>query len=303
MLGAEQTLNTGNNLCYALIMKFENFEQRIVGKGAREEREEIIKGIEKHWERGRENHEDELEKTAEELEAIKAINKYIKQEFEEMEIGDAPSVSPEQIHILPPEIFKKYSKNGNGTYSPIYNSAICKKEKNRIQLYKTMLHESIHMVSTQKYYADTTKGDINEHRTGYGVKNVIDQHEHFRGLNEAVTEDTTKDILEKHKNMLVKNFNITKEEQKQIGLSYSEYREILGVIIKKVARHNDEDEATVWKRIKAGQFTGEMMHLRDIEKTYGKGSLRVLAALGSVAKNFPEEEINKKYCNILQRKM
>ena len=275
-------------------MKFENFKQHVVGKGAKEVGEEITKGIEKYWEKGRERHEGELEKTPEELEVIATINEYLKQEFEEMGIKDTPSINPEQIHILPPEIFKKYSKNGSGVYSPMYNSTICKREENRLQLYKTMLHECVHMVSAQKYHADIKKKDISEYRTGYGLKNVMDQHEHFRGLNEAITENITKDILHKNKDNLIKKFNIPEEESNNTNLSYTDYRAILNVIIKKVAKYKGEDEAIVWKRIKKGQFTGEMMHLRDIEKTFGKGSLRVLASLGSGTKDLPEEEINEK---------
>ncbi len=279
------------------IMKFENFEQRIVGKNAKGNKDEILNLIEKRWTKGREPFEGEPEKTPEELEVISTINDYIQQEFEELNLGDAPVISPEQVHILPTKIYKELTKSeGGGRYIPENNTSLCEKGTNRLQLYAVMLHESIHMVSAQKYYAKTKieRGELNEYRTGYGTKNVLDQHEHFRGLNEAVVENTTKDILYKNKNHLIEKFNITEEESRNTHLSYAGYRAILDVIIGKVAKRKGENKATTWKRIKKGQFTGEMMHLRDIEETFGKGGLRVLGALGSGTKNLPEEETNEK---------
>jgi hypothetical protein len=39
----------------------------------------------------------------------------------------------------------------------------------------------------------------------------------------------------------------------------------------------NESRADTWARIKHGYFTGDMMHLRDIEKVLGKGGLRKYA--------------------------
>jgi hypothetical protein len=57
--------------------------------------------------------------------------------------------------------------------------------------------------------------------------------------------------------------------------------EIVEIIIQKVAEKKGEDRELVWQRFKRGLFSGEMMHLRDIEETFGKGSLRILASLES----------------------
>jgi len=51
--------------------------------------------------------------------------------------------------------------------------------------------------------------------------------------------------------------------------------EILEIVLEKIAKNNKEKPEQVWQRFKKGFFTGEMMHLRDVEKTFGKGALRV----------------------------
>ncbi len=47
--------------------------------------------------------------------------------------------------------------------------------------------------------------------------------------------------------------------------------------IVEIAKQKGEDENAVWQKIKRGQFTGEMMHLRDVEKYLGKGVLKKIA--------------------------
>jgi hypothetical protein len=80
----------------------------------------------------------------------------------------------------------------------------------------------------------------------------------------------------------------TNDEGNQI-IHYKErsldHIKILDIIIQKIARKKSEDQREVWKRMKNGQFTGEIKSLdRDVEQTFGKGSMRVLAALDSGTK-------------------
>jgi hypothetical protein len=42
-----------------------------------------------------------------------------------------------------------------------------------------------------------------------------------------------------------------------------------------------ETKEDVWKRFKRGEFTGEMMHLRDVETAFGAHSLEILAMMES----------------------
>ena len=82
-----------------------------------------------------------------------------------------------------------------------------------------------------------------------------------------------------HQDELVREFGVSQTEAPGIPMFYGECISILDLIIRKVAQDRNEDEIAVWKRFKRGMFTGEMMHLRDIEHAFGRGSLRVLAAL------------------------
>ena len=61
--------------------------------------------------------------------------------------------------------------------------------------------------------------------------------------------------------------------------------------MEKIAEKNSESKEAVWMRFKKGEFTGEMMHLREVERTFGKGALRVLAALGSGTRNMKRSKL------------
>jgi hypothetical protein len=70
-----------------------------------------------------------------------------------------------------------------------------------------------------------------------------------------------------------------------------------------VAKAKNETRDEVWQRIKKGYFTGELMHLRDIERTLGPGTLEKVAAAGDRAKNLgieraPNERISNLPDNI-----
>ena len=62
---------------------------------------------------------------------------------------------------------------------------------------------------------------------------------------------------------------------------YQRFIDIVDAIVAKIAERNGESKESVWDRFKRGMYRGEMTHLKEIETIYGKGSLRVLAALES----------------------
>mgnify|MGYP001566357251 CR=1 FL=1 len=70
---------------------------------------------------------------------------------------------------------------------------------------------------------------------------------------------------------------------------------IVRLVIKKVAEKKGITYDEVWKKIKKGYFSGEMMHLRDVEDVFGHGSLRFLGALGSGEVLGGRGELNQKF--------
>ncbi len=241
--------------------------------------------------------EDEIKKTPEEIKFIEKINDYLNNEFAELNIKEKFFISPEQIHFVPGTSKEKEEKIFGRTFIPggaihIYTS-VC---ENRLSVYKTIVHEIIHLASAKKYYVNVAEKIVKPYRLGYGIYHHQEkEHEHFRGLTEAVTDKIILEIFRKHYEEISHELAILPAEEEKTPAPYcGEYIDILETIIKKIAEKNNEDENTVWQKFKKGLFTGEMMHLQEIEKTFGKGALRVLAALESGTKELPEQEINNK---------
>ena len=69
--------------------------------------------------------------------------------------------------------------------------------KSRLGVYVTLLHEIIHHYSFGSLIALDSIKDIKIHRSGYRANNTLEEinHEHFRGLNEAIIENLTMEII------------------------------------------------------------------------------------------------------------
>ncbi|MGW8185543.1 MAG: hypothetical protein ACWGHO_05555 [Candidatus Moraniibacteriota bacterium] len=279
-------------------MKNENFvfENKITG----EEKEKMNKysSITKELSRGK--MEGEIEKNEEELKFLKFANKYIKEELQSFGIEEFEDIDPNQFHFLNEEAYCKATRNlGSLAFVvPLLENAYVNIEEmpHRLQLYKTILHEALHLYSFQRnqvYIEDGEDGDEEKYlltyRYGYSNDNMVkdkfgEDHSHFMGLNEAMTDLIVLDILRGHQRELIKEFNVTFEEALK-PVSYNGYKDLFIFIMQKIAENLGEDYEDVWGRFKKGYFTGEMMHLRDIEKVFGKGSTRFLAAIDSFVRD------------------
>jgi len=277
-------------------------EPIVLGKNLKKSEKRGVKiFIHSRKEKASEPLEKEIKKTKEEIEFIKKVDLYLAQEFSELGLKKNFSLLPSQFHFLPDETFSKkfpgQAKNSIAAFSNLRtdNVYINKSKCARPSLYKSIIHEAIHLASLHVYYADIKQTKVRIYRTGYQLFNPKEEeHEHFRGLNEAIIDKMAIEILKKHKDEIIEEFNITPKEQKEKVPIYKTYIQILNIIIQRLAEKNNKTTAAVWQRFKKGLFTGKMLHLKDIEKTFGKGALRVLAALDSSTKNLPEEEIDQK---------
>ncbi len=254
----------------------------------------------------------ELVKSDDEIKFIQKINDYLSEEIENSGTKKDYEISQKQIHFLPQDLFQKnFPETEIGRKTAIQppffdqtyiNKTLCQDD---LMKYYLMMHESVHILSIKKYYVD--EDSIMPYRSGYGIihpeETETDPHEHFRGLNEALVEKIVIDIFTKHKQEICKEFNISDFYYDYLmpRTRYNYYIDILDFIAAKIAEKNSDAKENVWRRFKKGIFTGEMMHLRDIEKTFGKGSLRILAALESAVKpNFSYEESAEKIMRYFQ---
>jgi len=254
------------------------------------EAKEFIKGEKA---RGMQKIEGEYEKTEEEIKFIAAANKYISKELQTLGIREMPKITPEEFHFLPKEAFlRKYpqGENSDGAYDVFDRVVYIAKDrmKNRLYEFQTVLHEAVHLVAYKKMHLEE-KGGLSEYRTGYSSNNLKhlggkkeSSHEHFRGLDEAIVDQFIIDLVNNNLEDMKEEFNISEAElESDLVYYHFKFIEILDNIIEKIAAKKGETEKKVREDFKRGEFTGKILHLKDVEKTFGPGALRVLGALNS----------------------
>lgn len=228
--------------------------------------------------------EGELEKTPGEEKAIVLVGDLLKREFIDLGIDDrTPEISMDRFHVMPGNWFDhNEGKNTVGSYSVLGDKAMLSRERagTPVEMYKVIFHEAIHAAGKQKHWVNGKK--VQTYRSGYRTNNQFDprnQHEHLRGLNEGVVEMTAQMLFYRYQHEIERALGVTAEQVREKGFSYDISRSVVQEICEAIAAYEETGPNEVWRRMKRGQFTGEMMHPRDIEQVYDKGALRVLDAL------------------------
>lgn len=208
------------------------------------------------------------------------------------------NISLDRIHFLPRGVYDDYwgeKDESLGCYSANEQSVHVvdsRKKKRRdyatemVNLFHVMQHEAIHASSYEADYLGKS-GEPALYRQGYVVFNQKHDMERFRGLNEAVVEQMNTAVLRSLIPDLVQTFpKISEKEWKNAPSVYYEvFRSVLESIISNTVYRMGSDPATVLKQYEAGLFTGKMMHLADVDRVYGKGSLRFLSTMGTYKGN------------------
>lgn len=260
----------------------------LIGKGITKE---TSKGFHEFMEAKRAENKtdrkDEIKKTKEQIQNILFLRKLLEKEFSEIGITEFPEFHIERIHLVTKDGLSKWSREFSGIPEDYKNEGLYDSQKDEaavdgssfsvIHTCANLLHEMIHQISHTKFRLLPELEETRPYREGLSV----DQQRLFSGLNEAVTEFMTGMILAVNNRDEVKEqLNLTERDMEELAYSYGPYIEILEMIMKKMSEQSEETEKQIWNKFKRGIATGEMMFLRPIEKIYGKGSLRVLAALG-----------------------
>lgn len=254
----------------------------------------------------------ELPKNEEDLEMISRLNLWIEEYLKNIGgEGFVKKVDPEQIIILSDDDFVKIGRDifdsdwssYSGKMIPGVDIIFVKRlpETERFGIIVSLLHEVVHVNS--KFRLNIFKNDERGgSRSGYSTKSVkkdkhneFESYEYFDGLNEAIVQMTTLDILDKHTEELEKDYSITKKEQTAFRRQdiYVGYEYIFRIMIKKLAQEFNLSQMEYWKKFRRNLFTGDLMFLRDVEKVFGKGSLRVLSFMGAHASHAQNLELIK----------
>jgi len=189
-------------------------------------------------------------------------------------------------------IFKVRGQIDNLSHEIMINADI-----EKLELFHAVAHELIHAASYERYHLcidakieeenseeKIKMNSVVNSRSGYKLPGNNDKiaAEYFSGLDEMVIEKVFTDICKKHKKELKKEIDLSRTDiRKLIEHKYfNTYSlDILNLIIEEVARVKKEKIDKVWERFKRGLFTGEIMHIRDIERVFGEGALKVLSVL------------------------
>ncbi len=148
--------------------------------------------------------------------------------------------------------------------------------KKYIDILATTIHEFTHLGGYQRFYALAYGYYM---RTGYTTPGQNGVEEKFLSLNEAFVEKWAREILKKNISKLgISKFTSEYIESFDFG-SYNGDVMILEHIIRGIAQKRGESEESIWKTFKEGYCGGGTKHLVDIEKHFGKGTLKKYADL------------------------
>lgn len=193
-------------------------------------------------------------------------------------------IAARRIHLLPQLV--REGRYDSGLYDATVGTHLAEdmsegtKINRELLQFETLLHEMIHMAGAQKYQV-TSQNMVGSYRIGYASYTHESAEPMLKGFNEAVVEAITMTLIRKNAALLQKDIGADFLQIEESDLyPYLYHTQMLALIIKRISELKNEKVEQVRDRIFRGHFTGDMMHLRDIEKAYGKKALRVIALWG-----------------------
>ena len=285
-------------------------EIKIIGKMDDESREEFKRETVAGFDREVEKilsatKQFELPKNEEDLRIIEKINIWLEEYFKNIGAEEfVKKIKADQFVILQENDFVKIGhdmfdsdwSHHHAKMMPGMDIVFVKRlpETEKFAALVSYLHEAVHIESRFKLNAFVSKEGVEDprgmHRLGYSIKSTkkgkdekLENYDYFDGLNEAITQMITLDILRQHGQELERDYSITPEEQKNFKFKdgYMGYEYVYMVMLQKLAENLNQNPRDYNKKFNKNIFTGDLMFLRDVEKVFGKGSLRVLAFMGS----------------------
>lgn len=251
----------------------------------------------------------------EELRIVRLVDAYLAQTIRDLGIEDVEDFSGQRIYNdskLQPHDFGAY---GHYFDTIIMNPLLI---RNAVwQFVSVVFHERIHQQTLLRLDAemDGDKADDLPLHTGrkFGFArysaDAKGEYSHFHeprnkphyldGIVEAITEkmalETTVDFFKEHptvdpsaaddaifQNLQKESQETITEGQKDTEEDYYNMIRILNTVLGRIADYRQEPVSETWKRWKRSLFTGEMMHMRDVDAVFGPGSLRFLGALSTI---------------------
>jgi hypothetical protein len=175
---------------------FESNIERAVGKVSDAEKERILHGRDESFnnQRFEDLRHKERPKTPTELEIIALANEVTNALRHVDGLCDF-EVPPSNIHVIREENWPEGQK-GNAFYDSECQAIALREQEANIIFFKKIVHEMIHFKSYNAVQViSATNPDVREYRVGLVVHARDGHAQYFNNLNEAVTEEITKEIL------------------------------------------------------------------------------------------------------------
>ena len=230
----------------------------------------------------------ELKKKKRLLRFIKMSIGYINKEIAGRGLERRLKMTPRHIHFLRPEDYGElfpYECNNLAFYNVSGDLQIYIRMQSRLilQWLSIILHELVHAASIGIFYYDEKSETISCFRSGFHSDSIFSQKrpEHFKALNEVITDVITAKILYENRDEIVKRLGLRTKDwpQRGIFLGYKKYMPMLeAVALKFSAASKLEPEKLI--NLLIDIYLGKsIFSLRLLEKNMGHGLLRLLANL------------------------
>ena len=222
----------------------------------------------------------DLEKNQSEIEAIKMAQEGLNEFFNDLKLRGM-QFDLSEIHILSEQEFDEKinlidQKKSGGKYS--FGHIYCIRDEFINFLHK-LVHELAHTFSFYYLSVDSSLDEthINMRQSGLSYSKNNDNHL-FNGLNEAVTELITTEVLKK----IVKNNNFKSKEKDELINTIDYYPQVLVLkeLVDEISGEDDDFKEELMKKIYRGSYNGDYAFLKEFEKRH-KGSIKILREMGT----------------------
>lgn len=177
--------------------KFSSFE-RVVGDIPETEKEQILqdKGERFDDQSFKDLEGKEREKTSEELQIIFLVDKAANEIRRRYDLKDF-NIPPKNIHIIPEEAWPTGERSG-AFYSSMLQAVAVREQPAKIVFMERVFHEMLHFKSYNALQITANESPrLDEYRCGLTVHARDVEKMYFANLNEAVTEEMTKEAVKK----------------------------------------------------------------------------------------------------------
>lgn len=209
----------------------------------------------------------------------------VREQLDSLGLTNVPLPTSSNVHFLSKRGFLKLGRirggilaGASGVNFPSHGELATLRQDYFLDQINSLMHEIIHFGSFKSISFNTHSSTF-DYRSGYSLP----FGNGFNGFNEGVVQSFSSEIITTNYQRLPQLIGTRLETT--AGLlkltHYPDEQKVARAVVGKIAERKNEPKEKVWERIKKGLFTGHMMHLRDIDRAFGKGSLKLLSLYGS----------------------